>query len=392
MGDDMASGKLPDGRERRSSDTPPDHSGASRREPPERQAEPPVRTGARGLLSRLPKRQVIVLAVAVVGLYFVWPQLVTLFSQVPRLRSISWFWFVLMAVLEAGSFACDWGLMRLALNERSWFLIGTTQLTSNAVSKVIPGGGAAGAATSFEMLETRGVPPERIVSGLTATTLVSAAVLLSLPVLSLPAILFGSVSVSTTLLRALTYGMVVFALILAGGALALFTDRPLKAVGALAQRVRNRLARHRRPLTDLPRLLIDERDVIRSMLGRRWWEALLYAAGNSLLDYGALLAALAAVGARPRASLVLLAYVVALLLGMVPLTPGGLGFVEVGLAATLGLAGVGVAQATLATLAYRLVAFWLPIPEGGVAYALYRRRYGQQAGRLRADRTSARGR
>lgn len=59
---------------------------------------------------------------------------------------------------------------------------------------------------------------------------------MSLPVLSLPAILFGRVSVSTTLLRALTYGMVVFALTLAAGALALFTDRPLKAVGAVTQR------------------------------------------------------------------------------------------------------------------------------------------------------------
>jgi len=323
----------------------------------------------------------IALALAVVGLYLVWPQLVSVFSQVPKLRSISWFWFVLMAVLEAGSFVCDWGLIRLALNERSWFLVGTTHLTSNAASKVIPGGGAAGATTSFEMLSAGGVPSERIVSGLTATTLISAAVLLALPVLSLPAILFGGVSVSRTLSRALTYGLIVFALILVAGALALFTDRPLEVVGTVAQRVRNRLARHRQPMTNLPRLLIDERNVIRGILGRHWWEALLYAAGNSLLDYSALLAALAAVGARPRASLVLLAYVMAQLLGMVPLTPGGLGFVEVGLAGTLGLAGVGVAQATLATLAYRLVAFWLPIPEGGVAYLLYRRRYGQRAAR-----------
>jgi uncharacterized protein (TIRG00374 family) len=381
MGHDKASGELPAGREGSSSDGPLDRSGASRREPPARQADPPVGTGARGLLSRLPKRQVIVLAIAAVALYFVWPQLVSLFSQVPRLRSISWLWFVLMAVLEAGSFACDWGLMRLALNERSWFLVGTTQLTSNALSKVLPGGGAAGATTSFEMLDAGGVPSERIVSGLTATTLISVATLLSLPVLSLPAVLFGGVSVSTTLMRALTYGAIVFALVLAVGALALFTDRPLEAVGTFAQRVRNRLARHHQPLTNLPRLLIDERNVIRTILGRKWWAALLYAAGNLLLDYGALLAALAAVGARPRASLVLLAEVVAQLLGMVPHTPGGLGFVEVGLAATLSLAGVGVARATLATLAYRLVAFWLPIPEGGVAYALYRRRYSQQAGR-----------
>ena len=336
-------------------------------------------TGLRALLKRLPLRQIIVFAIAIVGLYFVWPQLVSLFSQLPQLRGILWLWFVFMGLLEAASFACAWGLMRLALSARSWFLIATAQLTGNAVSHLIPGGAAVGGTASYQMFAASGAPPERIVSGLTATSLISTAVLFSLPVLSLPAILFGGAAVATTLLRALIYGMVVFALILAVGAVALFTDRPLRAVAKLVQRARNRLLGHRKPLTGLPDRLIDARDLIKSMLGRRWWAALPYAAGNWLFDYSALLAALAATGARPRASLVLLAYVVAALLGMVPITPGGLGFVEVGLVATLGLAGVGVADATLATLAYRLVSFWAPIPAGGVAYLLYRHRYGASA-------------
>ena len=331
------------------------------------------------LAKRLPLRQIVVFGVAGVGLYIVWPQLVDLYSQLPQLRGILWLWFVLMGVLEAASFTCAWGLMRLTLNEPSWFLIGTAQLTSNAVSRVIPGGAASGGTASYQMFAATGAPPERIVSGLTATTLLSTGVLVSLPVLSLPAILFGGATVAGTLLHALLYGMSVFALILAAGAVALFTDKPLRGVGTLVQRAHNRLLRHREPLHGLSDRLIDERDLIKSMLGRRWWVALPYAAGNWLLDYSALLAALAAAGARPRASLVLLAYVVAALLGMVPITPGGLGFVEVGLVATLGLAGVGAAEATLATLAYRLVSFWMPIPAGGVAYVLYRRRYGSKA-------------
>ena len=342
-------------------------------------------TGLRALLKRLPLRQIIVFVVAIVGLYFVWPQLVDLFSRLPQLRGILWLWFVLMGVLEASSFVCAWGLMRLALSARSWFLIATAQLTGNAVSHVIPGGAAVGGTASYQMFAASGAPPERIVSGLTATSLISTAVLFSLPVLSLPAILFGGAAVDTTLLRALIYGMIVFALILAVGAVALFTDRPLRALGTLVQRARNRLLGHRKPLTGLSDRLIDARDLIKSMLGRRWWAALPYAAGNWLFDYSALLAALAATGARPRASLVLLAYVVAALLGMVPITPGGLGFVEVGLVATLGLAGVGVADATLATLAYRLVSFWAPIPAGGVAYLLYRRRYGASAEPISSD-------
>jgi len=54
---------------------------------------------------------------------------------------------------------------------------------------------------------------------------------------------------------------------------------------------------------------------------------------------------------------------------------GGLGFVEAGLTAMLVLAGIPTAQATVATLAYRLVSYWLPIPAGAVAGLLFRRAY-----------------
>ena len=80
-------------------------------------------------------------------------------------------------------------------------------------------------------------------------------------------------------------------------------------------------------------------------------------------------------GVVAEPTLVLLAYVAAALLGMIPLTPGGLGFVEAGLTAMLALAGVAGAAAAVATLAYRLISFWLPIPIGGLAYAVFRRRY-----------------
>jgi hypothetical protein len=44
-------------------------------------------------------------------------------------------------------------------------------------------------------------------------------------------------------------------------------------------------------------------------------------------------------------------------------------------AGTLTLAGVPARDAVSATLLYRLVAYWLRIPEGAVAYVLFRRRY-----------------
>jgi uncharacterized protein (TIRG00374 family) len=69
---------------------------------------------------------------------------------------------------------------------------------------------------------------------------------------------------------------------------------------------------------------------------------------------------------------VLLAFCAAQLLAQVPVTPGGLGFVEAGLTATLVLAGVETADALTATFAYRLFAYWLQLPLGLVGVALGR--------------------
>jgi uncharacterized protein (TIRG00374 family) len=320
----------------------------------------------------MPWKRLGFLAAAGIGLYFVWPRLVDLFAAAPGLRDVSPWWFAALLLLETASLACYWALMRITLHERRWLVVVTTQLASNAFSKLVPGGAVSGGPASYEMLVAAGGSRARTVTGLTATTLLSTSVLFILPLLSLPA-MFGGVRVAHSLLNALRLGAVLFAIIIAAGAVALFTDRPLRLVGRAAQRIVNRLRRADPPGTGLPERLLEERDLVRGVLGDQWWQALPLAAGNWLLDFSALLAALAAVGARPRPSLVLLAYVVAALLGMIPITPGGLGFVEVGLVATLGLAGVGAADATLATLAYRLVAYWLPIPAGGVAYVVARR-------------------
>ena len=69
-------------------------------------------------------------------------------------------------------------------------------------------------------------------------------------------------------------------------------------------------------------------------------------------------------GAEPRLSLVLLAFTAAKILGMVPITPGGLGIVEAGLSGLLALIGVPFATAIIATLGYRIVSYWLSIPVG----------------------------
>ena len=156
------------------------------------------------------------------------------------------------------------------------------------------------------------------------------------------------------------------------------TDRPMAALGRAAQRVWNRVTRgHRQPVTGLDKRLLAERDTIRAVLGRNWWQAVVLTAGRLGFDYGCLLTALRATGASPRPSLVLLAYSAVGILALLPVTPGGLGIVEASLSGLLILAGVRPGYAVLATLAYRIASYWLPLLAGLPAYLLFRHRYGR---------------
>jgi uncharacterized membrane protein YbhN (UPF0104 family) len=217
------------------------------------------------------------------------------------------------------------------------------------------------------MLVQAGVPGSTAAAGLTAMSVIAFATVLALPVLALPAVL-GGVRAPEGLVQSAYLGAAVFVLMMGAGAGVLLSDRPLAWV---ARAVGWALTRLRRPARarGLREKLLRERDSIGVAVGPHRRMALVAAVGR----------ALRAVGAEPDPSLVLLAYVAAQLLGTIPLTPGGLGFVEAGLTGLLRAAGVDGGDAVVATFAYRLVSFWLPLPFGLGSWWLFRRRYGRVA-------------
>jgi uncharacterized protein (TIRG00374 family) len=314
------------------------------------------------------------LLVSLVSLYLLLPSLLEVFTSWRELLELSPVWVAVALGVEALSFVAIWELQRIALQTRGWFPVSLSQLAGNALARVIPGGAASAGALQYRMLIRAGLPGGRIASGLGAASVLLFGTVLALPLLSLPAIL-GGTSVASGLTQAALLGAGLFLLMLAGGAASFLWNRPLVLAGGAVERILNRTVRRRRPVGGVSARLLKERDSLRRSFGRRWKAAVLTSAGRPVLDYLALLACLRAVGAEPDPELVLLAYVAASFLGMIPLTPGGLGFVEAGLTGMLALAGVGATAAAVATLAYRLVSFWLPIPAGGVGFLLFRQRY-----------------
>ncbi len=317
------------------------------------------------------------LAVTGVSLYLVFPSIVEVFGSWRQITRFSLPWLATMAGLQAASLACLWALQHVALRARKWRPVITSQLAGNALSKVAPGGGALGAALQYRMLVQAGMPAGSTVGALTAANLLVFAVVLGLPVLAIPSLFRGSVD--RNLLESAIAGLALFTVTAGVGAVLLTTDRPLRWIGRLAQRIRNRLRRKAEPMRELPSRLVAERDLILSTLGPKWKRALAATVGRWLFDYATLLAALAAIGSHPRPGLVLLAFCGAQVLAQIPVTPGGLGFVEAGLTAMLALAGVSAGDAVLATFAYRLFSYWLPLPFGLGGLALAPKTAAQEA-------------
>jgi len=338
---------------------------------------------ARPLTWKTVVKRALAVAAAGAAIYLALPKLMAVLAAWPRLSTLNLAWFTVCLAAELVSFTCNFALQRLALRTKDWFPVVTAGLAGNAVTNTLPGGDAAGAAVQFSMLTTAGFDTDTAVGGLTAFSLLEVGGLLALPIFALPAVLAG-VPVSRGLVHTALLGIAAFVLYAIFGVIVLHTDWPLAALGRVAQSLWNRLTRGRRPVTGLDQRLLAERDTVRAVLGKNWRQAVVLTAGRLGFDYGCLLAALRATGASPQPSVVLLAYAAAGIIALLPVTPGGLGIVEASLSGLLILAGVRASYAVLATLAYRIASYWLPLLAGPPAYLLFRHRYGRPVPRRAA--------
>jgi len=317
--------------------------------------------------------RIFMLLLGGLSLYLLAPKLMSVFTSWPELKTLKPGWWALAFGFEIMSYVSLWAMQRVALHTTSWFAVGTSQLASGAVGSIVPGGAATAGAVAYKMLTRAGIRASDVGSGLAASAIASTAAVSALPVLALPGII-GGAAAPDGLLQALYIGVAAFVAVAVLAAAAFGWDRPLVITGRAVRWVIRRF-RHD-AAADLPEHLIAQRDRMKETFGRRWQVAVSGAVGKVGFDYLALVCSLAAVGVRPNPSLVLLAYVGSALLAQIPITPGGLGFVEAGLTGLLAAAGVNGQDALVATLAYRLVSFWIPLPAGGVAYLLFQHRYG----------------
>ncbi|HEV3227252.1 MAG TPA: lysylphosphatidylglycerol synthase transmembrane domain-containing protein [Acidimicrobiales bacterium] len=322
-------------------------------------------------------RRVVMLAVTVGALVLVWPVLRSVYGEFGDVRRIAPGWLVAIVLTVAAQLIANWQLQRIILRTDRWLDVAAPQLVGNAVSRLVPGGNAFGAGAQVRMLTATGLPLTRSVASLGAIGVIGTITgFIVLPVVVLAATAAGS-SVDSRLQLAMWAGAAVLVVILLGGARLVRREgtwRRLAHAISFVQRVL------RQP--DDPRALearmLSERDLILDVLRDRPWRPLLLDLVRASTDYLALYLALRATGAHVNPAAVLAAFIVANLAGMIPLTPGGLGFVEAGLSGVLAVAGATQMQADLTVVTYRVAETWLPCSWGVIALVVFQRRHRER--------------
>lgn len=237
-------------------------------------------------------------------------------------------------------------------------------LSTFALSHVLPAGSATGGALGYRLLTTAGVPGATAGFGLGVQAIGSAVVLngifwcalfISIPLNGFNP-LYGYAALA---------GVVLFAAF--AGSLVLLSRGQRRADNWI-MRLAVRLPFLNAETVDRLLQSVAERITIliknRTVLGR----SLGLAACNWLLDAMSLWVFVWAFGVAMNPIDLLVAYGLANILAVIPLTPGGLGVIEGVLIPTLVGFHVQRGVAVFAVLAYRLFNFWLPIPLGGASY------------------------
>jgi uncharacterized protein (TIRG00374 family) len=319
-------------------------------------------------------RQLVLLVATGVALVLVAPVLVKVYGHIGDAFAVAPVWLGLIAALIVAHFLSVWALHRVILRTSNRFDIATSQLAANATSHVAPAGSAVGAGLQVRMLTVAGFPVSRVATALAASTVLgTVAGYIVLPLTVLVASALGG-QVPPRLVTAMWSATALLAALLLVAVILAARDRPWRRIAAVAAWVRGLFGR---PVdaAGLGDRLIAERDLIRQALRRQAAFVAVLALAQPLTDFAALYVALRAVGAHLGAATTMAAFVVSNVAGLVPVTPGGLGFVEAGLAHVLAMGGATRPEAHVAIVVYRLMATWLPCLAGFAALGLFHLRH-----------------
>jgi uncharacterized protein (TIRG00374 family) len=227
-------------------------------------------------------------------------------------------------------------------------------MSAFTVSHSVPGGGAVGAAVVVERLTGFGLPGPVAAASTALTGPITLTTITSLGVVGLAgAVLTGELPdqwlvIGLALLVAL---LVALAVIVRGLRSPGLGDRVIDAIGRLHPRLGRRSDGWRRSWHAVTAREVSARQLgpVAALSTVKW-----------CADIGSLALVFVAFGHEPRLTALLVGFGASQLGAAVPLTPGGVGFVEGGMVAAFTALGLTLPEATTVVLTYRVLETWLP--------------------------------
>ena len=263
---------------------------------------------------------------------------------------------LLATLLNLATFAPPWMAALPQLGFRRAFVV--TQ-ASTASTYLAPGGAAVGVALSYAMLRGWGLPAHSVALAAALTGIWNQFALLGFPVIAL-ALLTLQQEQNAALQTVAVVGLAVFVVAAAGFAVGLSTPQLARYVGNTAARLANRSLRilRRKPVGWTGESFVRFRNEAVHLLRRSWHVLTLATLAGQLSVFVVFLVSLRVVGvsaSEVSGAEAFAAWSLVRLLGSLPITPGGLGVVEVGLVAALVGFGGANAEVVAAVLIYRFL-------------------------------------
>jgi uncharacterized protein (TIRG00374 family) len=274
-------------------------------------------------------------------------------------KELSWPWIAALlgvTAINLLTFAPPW---QVALPGLSFVQAFTVTQASTALSIVVPGGIAAGIAGSYGVLRRWGFELGDVTRAITLTGLWNQFMNLSFPIVAVFALAIEGES-TAALATVAFVGVAVLGVVTAGFVLVLVSDRLATDMGDVAARVANWALRkiRRGPVgwsgASFERFRAEAGD----FLERRWHLLTLTTLAGNITVFVVLLVSLRAMGvsaSEVTAVEAFAAWALVRLLAAVPITPGGIGVIELGLTGTLVGFGGKNAEVVAAVLVYRFL-------------------------------------
>jgi putative heme transporter len=336
----------------------------------------------------------LVVLLLLIGIYFLFPKLVGLGDALSKLSEADATWIVVAIGFEVAAVATYIALFKAVVGgdvlRLTWSETYDINVAGVAATRLFSAGGAGGIALTYWALRRAGMVrhevARRMVAFLTLQYVFYPLALIVFGVLLRTGVLPGKHSVELTVIPAAVAG----ALLLLGVLLALIPPDLGKRVAAHAHSERARSIAAN--MAKVPAIAAEGFRFALSLFAHpsRGGLAVGGAIGYWATNIGILWASFKAFGVHVPLAVVVQGFFLGMVANLFPLAPGGVGAVDAGMIGAFVLFGIPEETVFPAILIYRLIAFWLPIPFGVVAFLQLRNRVAHwESEGLPADRGRA---